>query len=360
MSTSAPTNSSRDEFEASPPRSNGLSRRGLVTGAAVAAGVAVLAGSAPSAAFASKGGPLGSVADAPKLPDGFTDTFTDRFVDANGIRQHIVIGGDGPPLLLVHGWPENWYAWRFMMPALAQQYTVVAVDQRGIGLSEKTPDGYDAATLANDLAALMDVLGHERFSVIGHDTGYVISYALAADHPERVDRAVFIEIPGPPGVDIEHQFGPPYFVGRDTNDKLWHIAFNRVHHELIVNMVRSNADEYYRYEFAIQGGGFAMPEQAIKYYVDLYTHSKDALRASFGLYRAWDETLQQNIGRATTPLTLPVLGIGGELSYGGAPAGALMNAATDLQSAIVPGAGHWLAEQAPEHMVELVTTFLAP
>jgi len=74
--------------------------------------------------------------DAPHLPPGFSKTFTSRFVDAGGLRQHIVIGGDGPPLLLVHGWPENWYQYRALMPALARDHTVIAVDQRGMGLTE--------------------------------------------------------------------------------------------------------------------------------------------------------------------------------------------------------------------------------
>ena len=86
------------------------------------------------------------------------------------------------------------------MPTLAKNYTVIAVDQRGIGLTEKTTGGYDSATLATDLAALMTQLGHEQFAVVGHDTGMVISYALAADHRDRVDRLAVAEVPGPPGV----------------------------------------------------------------------------------------------------------------------------------------------------------------
>ena len=120
---------------------------------------------------------------APNLPAGFTDTFTSRYVDTGEVRLHAVIGGDGPPLLLVHGWPETWYAWRMLMPALARDFEVIAVDQRGMGLSDKPEDGYDTGTLAGDLVALMDALGHERFAVVGHDTGFAISYALAADHP---------------------------------------------------------------------------------------------------------------------------------------------------------------------------------
>ena len=93
----------------------------------------------------------GSVSGAPNLPAGFTDTFTSRYIDTGGLRQHVVIGGDGPPLLLVHGWPETWYAWRLLMPALARDFTLIAVDQRGIGLTDKPQDGYDAATLAGEI-----------------------------------------------------------------------------------------------------------------------------------------------------------------------------------------------------------------
>src|SRR4051812_4421423 len=176
----------------------------------------------------------GSVTHAPNLSAGFTDTFTSRYIDANGIRQHAVIGGDGPPLLLVHGWPENWYAWRMVMPELARHYTVIAVDQRGIGLTEKPRSGYDTRTLANDLAALMDALGHKRFAVAGHDTGMIIGYALAADHPERVARVALLEVPGPPTLKAS----PPLFIDEAHNNRLWHIPFNRVDHELTEKLVR--------------------------------------------------------------------------------------------------------------------------
>src|SRR6476661_9951993 len=127
----------------------------------------------------------GSVSQAP-LPAGFSETFESRYVDAGEVRLHAVIGGEGPTLLLVHGWPETWYAWRLLMPALARDFEVIAVDQRGIGLSDKPENGYDTATLASDLVGLMDALGHERFAMVGFDTGMPIAYALAADHPERL------------------------------------------------------------------------------------------------------------------------------------------------------------------------------
>ena len=172
--------------------------------------------------FAVPEGP-GSVTSAPNLPDGFTETFSSRIVETGGLRQHVVIGGDGPPLLLVHGWPESWYAWRLVMPTLARDFTVVAVDQRGMGLTDKPETGYDSGTLAADLIALMDALGFDRFAVAGHDTGMVISYALAADNPDRVASLIAAEIPGAPGAVP----APPLFVPQPLNNKLWHIPFNR-------------------------------------------------------------------------------------------------------------------------------------
>ena len=168
-------------------------RRGAVAGLAL-----MLPGVLAAPGVAAKRPP-----DAPHLPPWFGKTFTSRFVNAGGLRQHVVIGGDGPPLLLVHGWPENWYQYRALMPALARDFTVIAVDQRGMGLTEKPDSGYDSATLANDLVTLMDALGYPRFSVVGFDTGMVISYALAADHPERVARLVVGEAPLPGVTDPE-------------------------------------------------------------------------------------------------------------------------------------------------------------
>jgi pimeloyl-ACP methyl ester carboxylesterase len=139
----------------------------------------------------------GSVSGAPHLPDGFAGTFTSRYIDTGGLVQHVVTGGGGPPLLLVHGWPQTWYAWRLVMPGLARQFQVIAPDQRGCGLSGRPQDGYDTGTLAGDLAALMDALGHQRFAVAGHDTGMWIGYALAADHPGRVARLAVAETPLP-------------------------------------------------------------------------------------------------------------------------------------------------------------------
>ena len=161
-------------------------REVLATGAAAIV-TSLLPRQRATAAEASSGGvPTGpgSVLGAPNLPAGFANTFASRYVDANGVRLHAVIGGKGRPLLLVHGWPQTWYQWRLVMPALAHDFEVIAVDQRGIGLSDKPESGYDAGAQANDMVALMEALGHRRFAMVGFDTGMPIAYALAADHPE--------------------------------------------------------------------------------------------------------------------------------------------------------------------------------
>jgi pimeloyl-ACP methyl ester carboxylesterase len=294
----------------------------------------------------------GSVSRAPQLPPGFGDIFSSRIVEANGVRQHVVVGGDGPALLLVHGWPESWYAWRFVMQALASDFSVVAVDQRGMGLSDKPEDGYDAGTLANDLAGLMTELGHERFAVAGHDTGMVISYALAADHPERVGRLIAAEIPGAPGVVP----APPLFVPQPLNNKLWHIPFNRAG-KIAEQLIQGHEDVYFGYEFAIQGGP-PLPQEVIDYYIGNFA-DPESLAGGLGFYRAWDATMAQNQERATRILPIPVLAIGGAESYGEHVADGMRPAASDVQGVVIAGAGHWVAEQAPEELLAALGTFLA-
>jgi pimeloyl-ACP methyl ester carboxylesterase len=307
--------------------------------------------SSPFATAANPEGP-GSVAGAPNLPAGFRDTFTSRYVQTGDLRQHVVVGGDGPPLLLVHGWPETWYAWRLLMPALARQFTVIAVDQRGAGLTDKPQDGYDTGTVARDLIALMDALGHDRFAVVGHDTGFAVSYALAADFPDRIERVALAEIPGPPMAAAS----PPVFVPAHINARLWHIPFNRAE-GIPEQLISGREDIFFGYEFEIQGG--KLPAEVVQYYVDRVS-TPDALRGSLGFYRALDATLEQNAERAKQRLAMPVLAIGGEASYGDHVAEAMRALADDVQPAVIPGTGHWVAEDAPEATLAALTDFLAP
>jgi pimeloyl-ACP methyl ester carboxylesterase len=296
----------------------------------------------------------GSVSGAPNLPEGFADTFTSRYIDVDDVRLHAVIGGDGPPLLLVHGWPQTWYQFRLVMPGLARDFRVIAVDQRGIGLSEKPEDGYDTATVAGDLVGLMDALGHRRFALLGFDTGFLISYALAADHPDRVERLVVGEgfLPGisPP---------LPLVLPDPLKSMLWHIPFNQ-QDELNERLVKGREDIFIAAEYDASAGKNKLPEYAVSHYVETIASDPAALHGSFQLYRAFPATAAQNEQRKARRLTMPVLAIGGAESSGEGPAATMKLVADDVQTLVIPDCGHWLAEQAPEVLLTVVTEFLGP
>jgi pimeloyl-ACP methyl ester carboxylesterase len=294
----------------------------------------------------------GSVSGAPNLPAGFAGTFTSRYIDTGDLRQHVVTGGDGPPLLLVHGWPETWYTWRLVMPALARDFSVVAPDQRGCGLSGKPAAGYDTGALADDLVALMDALGHERFAVFGHDTGLWIGYALAADHPGHVDRLAVAEA-AMPGVSAS----PPLFGSTQANNQLWHFAFNRLA-EVNEQLAAGREDIYFGFQFAKAAN--KLPDYVVRHYVDALAADPNALRGSFAAYRALDDTIAQNGRRKERRLTLPVLAIGGALGIGEGAANTMKLAADDVQSVVIPGSGHYCLEEAPDQVLAALTAFLAP
>lgn len=117
----------------------------------------------------------------------------------NGIALHSVVGGEGPAVLLLHGWPQTWWEWRHVMPKLAEHFTVITADLRGFGDSERpAPErGYDAATLCADLVGLFEALGVSSASVVGHDLGGLVAYALQRLHPSRVDRLALADAPLP-------------------------------------------------------------------------------------------------------------------------------------------------------------------
>jgi pimeloyl-ACP methyl ester carboxylesterase len=295
----------------------------------------------------------GSVSGAPNLPAGFADTFTSRYVDTGEVRLHAVTGGAGPALLLLGGWPQTWYAWRLLMPALARDFHVVAVDPRGVGLSDKPLDGYDTGTLASDMVAVMAALGHERFAMVGHDVGMWTGYALAADHPDRLERLVVAEA-AIPGLSPS----PPLFGTGDVNNRLWHFAFNRLD-EVNEELVRGREHLYFGRQFATKAAK-PLPEYAVRHYVDTLAADPEALRASFEFYRALDTTIAQNRQRSTRPLALPVLAVGGGESLGESVAATMRLGAERVESLVIPDCGHYPAEEAPEEMLDGLIAFLAP
>jgi pimeloyl-ACP methyl ester carboxylesterase len=294
----------------------------------------------------------GTVAAVPRLPAGFTDVFSSRFVNTGRLRLHTVTGGTGPAVLLLAGWPQTWYAWRYVMPALASKFTLVVADPRGAGASDKPDSGYDTATLARDMVELMAALGHDHFSMVGHDIGMWTAYAVAADH-EVVRRLVVAEA-AIPGLTPS----APIFSPASINEKLWHFGFNRLPH-LNEVLVRGRELEFFSEQFRTKAATpTAIPEHAIAEYVAAITRDPMALHASFEPYRALDLTIEQNEVRQRHRLTLPILAIGGAQGLGGGVATTMGLAAEHVRSAVVQDAGHYPAEENPQAMVDLLLPFL--
>lgn len=297
---------------------------------------------------------FGTVTGVPKLPDGFRDTFRSVRVEANGIGLHTVIGGEGPPLLLLGGWPQNWFAWRYLMLPLARDFTVIAVDPRGVGASDKPAEGYDADTLSADMFALMDALGHERFAMVGHDVGLWIGYVMAADRPERITRIALGEaiIPG------LSQSPPLLSDDRWTSDFLWHFNFNRA---LDVNerLVEGREELYFGYQFDTKAGSpAAFPAYGRTFYIETLRRVPGALKASFDYYRAIDASIPQYRRRKEGKIEVPVLAFAGALACGDMVANELRTVATDVRSVVIPECGHYPAEEQAEALLEALRTFL--
>jgi pimeloyl-ACP methyl ester carboxylesterase len=125
------------------------------------------------------------LADMPEL-----EGVEHRFVDVRGARLHVAEVGSGPPVLLLHGWPQHWWSWHRLMPLLSDSFRVLALDLRGFGWSEATPRGYRKEELAEDAAGVLDALGVQRLRVVGHDWGGIVGMLLCLEHGERVERFV--------------------------------------------------------------------------------------------------------------------------------------------------------------------------
>jgi pimeloyl-ACP methyl ester carboxylesterase len=295
----------------------------------------------------------GSVGAAPRLAEGFTDIFSSRWVQLGDLRLHAVAGGQGPPLLLLAGWPQSWYAWRHVMPSLATTFTVVAPDSRGVGLSDKPRAGYDTASLASDMVGLMSAFSHDRFAVVGHDIGMWVAYALAADHPQRVSRVAMAEAIVPGLSD-----SPLLFMPKGPVNRQYHLAFNRLE-SLNEQLVEGREHLFLGHQFATKAVR-PLPQYAIDYYVQTLAGDRDALRACFEFYRAVDTTMQQNQRRSRQRLRMPVLTIAGAESFAEAVGASLAPAADDLTSIILERCGHYFAEEAPDEALSVLTEFLAP
>jgi pimeloyl-ACP methyl ester carboxylesterase len=271
--------------------------------------------------------------------------------DVGGVRLHYVTAGEGPPLVLVHGFPQTWWEWRHVLPALARRFRVIAVDYRGAGDSGRPQGGYDKRTMAGDVRELVRGLcGDARFSVVGHDMGAFVSYALAAHHPEDVERLVLIDAPIP---------GTAVWDRLVTSPRLWHVAFHGardVAELLVAGRERAYLEQFYDHRAYLNG---AITPEDVDVYARAY-RQPGAMRAAFEAYRAIPEDAEVHRGLiAAGRLPMPVLVIGGEASASG-PALREMagEIAQDWHHVTVPRAAHWIPEEQPGLLLDALDAFL--
>jgi pimeloyl-ACP methyl ester carboxylesterase len=280
-------------------------------------------------------------------------TVTHHTARLNGITQHWVTAGDGPPVYLVHGFPETWYAWRKQIPVLAEKYTIIAPDLRGYGDTEKPASGYDKRTMANDLAALMDHLGHDRAPIVGHDRGARVGTRFAKDHRDRIDRFVTLD-------NI-----PTRVLAESTDPRVsavgWFVAFLGVPdlpETLIAGREEAWLTHFYR-------SWSYNPEMLSAEEIDVYVRAyrqPGAVRGAAMDYRSFGEDLAQDVEDAAKLITCPVLAMWGEDFDMNTRIFDLLEVwrgmAEDVRGVGMPRCGHLCQEERPDLVNEELLRFL--
>lgn len=285
----------------------------------------------------------GGTASSP-APSGFER----RTAEVNGVRLHYEVGGQGPAVVFIHGFPETHRAWRGVMEILAEEYTVIAPDLRGVGGSSLEESGYDKETLAEDVYALVHgELGHDRVAVVGHDLGAMVAYAYTRRHREEVSHLVFMSA-ALPGFGLEElmDFSKP----RSARHHLVFFQSSGVPEELIKGQERYYLERFIGSE-AVERSG------ALNEYVSAYSRP-GRLGAALKQYRTLYRDGEDNRREAMPKLTMPVLALDGEHGSPGLPLGSMRRVAENVEGDAVEGAGHYLHEEQPEAVAERLLAFL--
>ena len=278
-----------------------------------------------------------------------------HYADVGDVLLHYVTAGDGFPVVMIHGYPQTWWEWRHQIPVLAEKYSVITPDMRGLGDSSRPISGYDKKTISDDIWRVVNSeLGHESFYLVGHDWGGPTAYALAAAHPEAVKRLVIIDVPIP-GCGGDFSQG----------GRRWHHQFHMTL-DLPEALTAGREDIYlswfYR-TFAYRPD--AIDQTDLKEYVRTYSQP-GAMRAGFNLYRAAVQDVEDNQANiARQKLAMPVLTISGGKSYPHARGriseteDSLKRVATNVRGEIASESGHFVPEEAPDFLNERLLSFFA-
>lgn len=271
--------------------------------------------------------------------------FSSGMAKVNGTTLHYVKGGAGSAVILLHGFPEDWYEFRKVMPRLAKKFRVVAVDLRGVGGSEATPSGYDAANLAEDIHQLAKQLHLERVYVVGHDIGGMVAYAFARRYTETARGVMILDV-AIPGL------GPWEEIQKEP--LVWHIRFHQT--DLPEKLVAGRQVAYFRY--FLRGENFS--DADVAHYAAAY-RDPDHLRTAFEFYRAFPADATFNAGQ-TGGIELPIVFGAGEndafTKYLPAIAESMrVHGCTNLKTEVVKGGVHYVFEEKPETMAELIERY---
>jgi pimeloyl-ACP methyl ester carboxylesterase len=278
--------------------------------------------------------------------------FLHRMIVAAAMRFHIVEGGAGPPVILMAGFPQSWYAWRRVMPLLAEHHTVIAVDLPGQGDSDRPADGYDTRTTGERINALIKTLGHDRYFMAGHDIGSWIAYPYAARYPEQLRRVVLLDA-NIPGVTLPKSIQ----LGVESNWRNWHFLFNTIPdlpEALLHGRERTLIQWFFQRKSANPAGVFSQAD--IDEYERVYSKLGN-LTGMLGYYRAVFEDMEQNAGLAQTRIKIPILALGGDVGSAPNIYEAIKPLGEDVQGGIIENCGHYIPEEQPEVLAERMLTF---
>ncbi|MER5347992.1 alpha/beta hydrolase [Streptomyces mirabilis] len=272
-----------------------------------------------------------------------------RQVEANGVELNVALAGEGPAVLLLHGFPHTWQLWTHVLDELAGRYRVIAPDLRGCGASARTAGGYDAGTLAADAAALLDALGETSAAVVGIDAGTPPAFLLAMRRPDLVRRLVVMEslVGRLPGAEEFLAHGAPWWFG-------FHSAPG-----LAESVLTGHEDRYIDWFLDAGTLGQGVDPAVRDAFVHAYTGT-EALRCAFSYYRALPESSRQ-IQEAvrTARLTVPTMAIGAH-PVGSALEQQLRPVTDHLSGHVIEDCGHIIPLHRPDRLLALLEPFLAP
>lgn len=266
------------------------------------------------------------------------------------VTLHYIVAGSGEPVVLLHGFAESSREWEGVMARLAPHHRVVAPDLRGMGDSTRPLAGYDVASVAADVAALIQALGLERPRVVGHDLGGPVAYMLAAEPALGIRQLAFLEAPLY-GVEVEGL--------AEVMKRLWHMSLFQVP-DLPEFLIQGREETFLEYfmKMAAYNQGAITPELVAGYARAM--RLPGALRASLAYYRSIPASAAQVTEvRRRGRLAMPVLALGGEASLGDLPLRFMREVADDVRGGTVPRCGHWVAEEQPDELAGRLTAFFA-